>query len=245
MMGHMTSGSRSIAASVDELVAAAERREAFDPPQKRSTARFERLWIDGEPHVLKYLHPDNDFMMRALGDDGSRALRAFAAGLFDAAADVIDHAVVGAAGGVGRDGSGCAFLMRDVSDELVAPGDDAFPDEQHRSFVENLARMCVRTWGWHDELGLAPYEARWSFTGIPFLAREQEQGDPERVGRDRGPGVGAVRLPRAEGCRRRGGLASPRSAAAGIRVCEGRRPASCTATGRRRISVRRPTDEPS
>jgi aminoglycoside phosphotransferase (APT) family kinase protein len=172
---------RPIAPSVDELLAPAERLEPFDPVQRRSNSRFQRVWIDGAPYVVKYLHRDHDFMLRALGDDGSRTLRAFGAGLFDAAPDAIDHAMVGAAPGAGDDGTGCAFLMRDVSGELVPPGDDVFPEAHHRSFVEHLARLCASTWGWRDTLGLAPYEARWTFTGHRVLENERRRDDPERV----------------------------------------------------------------
>ena len=66
-----------VAASLDELLAGAERREAFVNPDGRSTAAFERVWIDGEPHVVKYLHLDHDFVMRASGDVGCRTVRAW------------------------------------------------------------------------------------------------------------------------------------------------------------------------
>ena len=179
---------RPIASSVDELLASAERREPFNPSERRSASHFERVWIDGEPHVVKYLHRDFDFMLRALGDDGARTLRAYASGLFDTAPDVIDHAVVGAAGGVGDDRSGCAFLMRDVSDELVPPGDDVFPEEQHHAFIDHMARMCASTWGWRDTMGLAPYAGRWSFTGPAFLDAERKIGDPEGAAAILAPG---------------------------------------------------------
>lgn len=172
---------RAVAPSVDELLSGVERRERFDPVETRSASAFERVWIDGAPHVVKHLHADSDFMMRALGDPGSRTLRAFAAGLFDTAADVIDNAVVGAASGDGRDGSGCAFLMRDVSADLVPPGDAPFPEAQHASFIDHLARMCASTWGWRDDIGLAPYTSRWSFTSPEVGKSELRRGDPERV----------------------------------------------------------------
>ena len=166
---------RPLASSVDELLAAAERREPFEPEQRRSHAAFERVWIDGAPHVLKYLRRQDDFMLRVLDDPGDRTLKAFAAGLFDTAPEAIDHAVVGAAPVEG----GCAYLMRDVSDCLLAPGDAVFPDEQHNGFIEHLARMCASTWGWRDTIGLAPYAGRWTFNTPAFLEAERRRGDPE------------------------------------------------------------------
>lgn len=179
---------RVVLASIDELLAGAERRESFRPVATRSRSRFERVWIDGQPHVVKYLHADDDFMLRALGDTGTRTLRAFAAGLFDIAADVIDHAIVGAATGTGHDGSGCAVLMRDVSADLASSGDDAFPDEQHHAFIDHLARMCAATWGWRDDVGLSPYDRRWAMTGYDVVESESGRDDPERVVAIFGPG---------------------------------------------------------
>lgn len=187
---------RRITPSVQEMLAGADRRERFDPEQRRSTAHFERVWIDGEPHIVKFLRPDDDFMLRALDDPGARTLKAFEAGLFDTAPDAIDHAVVAAAP---TDEPGCAFLMRDVSAELVPAGDDPFPEEQHRSFVEHLARMCASTWGWTDTIGLAPYGGRWTFTAHRFLEAERRRGDPERAATIVTPGWEqfAQRAPRA------------------------------------------------
>ncbi|HEX7168717.1 MAG TPA: phosphotransferase [Acidimicrobiales bacterium] len=179
---------RRVLSSVDELLAGAERRESFVPDAARSTARFERVSIDGRPHVVKYLHADDDFMMRALGDPGSRTMRAFAAGLFDIASDVVDHAIVGAATGTGRDGSGCAVLMRDVSAELLPPGDGTIPKEQHDAFVDHLARMCATAWGWHDDVGLTPYANRWAMSSCAVVDDELARGDSERVAAILGPG---------------------------------------------------------
>ena len=179
---------RAVLASVDELLAGAERREPFVPADARSTAQFERVWIGGEPHVVKYLHAEDDFMLRALGDPGTRTMRAFAAGLFDVAADVIDHAIVGAALGAGHDGSGCAVLMRDVSADLAPPGDEAFPEAQHDAFIDHLARMCAATWDWHDDVGLTPYARRWAMAGYDVVESERGREDPERVVAIFGPG---------------------------------------------------------
>ena len=72
-----------LAGSVDELLAVAERREPFVNPDGRSSSAFERAWIDGVPHIVKYVHLDHDFTMRVSGDVGPRTARAWAAGLLD------------------------------------------------------------------------------------------------------------------------------------------------------------------
>lgn len=174
---------RPVAGSVEELLAGAARRERFVPPESRSTVGFERVWIGEEPHIVKYVHLDDDFTMRASGDIGCRALRAWQAGLFDVAPEAIDHAVVGAARGVGRNGWGCAFLMRDVSGQLVPPGDEPFPEAQHLAFLDHLAALCAATWGWRDDVGLLPYAARWAYFGAAAIEAERVLGFPERVPR--------------------------------------------------------------
>ena len=111
---------RRLAASVDELLAGAERREPFVNPDGRSTAAFERVWIDGRPHIVKYVHLDDDFTMRVSGDLVCRPVRAWAAGLLDAGSDAGGPRHRGrAALGCGRNGWGAALLMRDVSDDLA------------------------------------------------------------------------------------------------------------------------------
>ena len=178
---------RALAPSVDELLAGADRREPFVNPDGRSSAGFERVWIDGVAHIVKYIHLDDDFTMRVSGDLGCRTVRAWAAGLLDAAPDLIDHAIVGAAAGYGRNGWGAALLMRDVSAELVPPGDTPIAPERHAAFLDHVAGFCAATWGWRDDPvsgpGLLPYAARWAWFGHAAIAGERGLGWPERVPR--------------------------------------------------------------
>jgi hypothetical protein len=172
---------RAVAASVDELLAGAERREPFRSEDARSGARFERVWVGGEPHVLKYVHVDDDFAIRAMGLPADLVAKVWEAGLMDTVPGAIDHAVAGVATGCGRDGSGVAVLMRDVSAHLVPPGDTPFGEGQHLAFLDHLAALCARLWGWADDVGLAPYPNRWQPFGHAALAREAVLGWPERV----------------------------------------------------------------
>src|SRR5438105_4808246 len=110
---------RPVADSLDELLDGVERREPFVPEDSRSGSLFERVVIDGRPMVLKTLHLDTDFLMRAAGDIGCRPVVAFAAGLYDVAPRQIDHGIVGMARHVGRNGWGAAILMEDLSTELA------------------------------------------------------------------------------------------------------------------------------
>ncbi len=176
-----------LARSVDELLAHVERREQFVNPDGRSAAAFERVWIEGDPHVVKYVHLDHDFTMRVSGDVGCRPVRAWAAGLLDSAPALVDHAIVGAALGHGRNGWGAALLMRDVSGDLLPGGDGPIPADRHATYIDHLAGFCASTWDWHDDPGsgpgLLPYAARWAWFGHAALDGERALGWPERVPR--------------------------------------------------------------
>ena len=206
--GVVTLRPRPVAGSVDELLAGAERRAAFRPDDARSGAPFERVWIGGEPHVVKHVHVDHDLAMRAYGDVGCLPLRVWAAGLMDVAADVIDHTVAGVAAGVGRNGWGAAILMRDASADLVPLGNDPVPEAQHLAFLDHIAVLAARMWGWRDDVGLLPYATRWHLLGPAALDAERDLGWPEplarfategwerfaeRVPRDVAAGVAALR----------------------------------------------------
>ena len=174
-----------VAPTVEALLAGAERREPFVNPDGRSSTVFERAWFGGVPHVVKYLDLDHDFTMRVSGDVGGRTVQAWRAGLLDAAPDLIDHTIVGAALGHGRNGWGGALLMRDVSGELHPSGDKPIPEEQHAVFLDHLAGFCAATWGWRDDPergpGLLPYAARWAWFGRAAIEGERALGWPERV----------------------------------------------------------------
>lgn len=175
----------TLAPSVDELLAGVERREDFLNPDGRSAARFERVWIDGVPHVVKYLDLDHDFTMRVSGDIASRSVRAWEWGLLDSAPNLIDHAIVGAATGHGRRGWGAALLMRDVSADLLPDAPGLIPVAENDVFLDHLAGFCAATWGWQDDQesgpGLLPYPARWAWFGHAALDGERALGWPEAV----------------------------------------------------------------
>jgi hypothetical protein len=163
---------RPVADSVDELLEGATERRPFVPADGRSSTSFEHVVRGGERFVLKHVHLDEDFTMRVSGDLGCRPLRVWEAGLTDVPADVVDAAIVGAARGDGRNGWGAALLLRDVAGELVPVGDDPLPEAQHLSFLDHLAAMSARFWGWSDDLGLLPYAARWQWFNPPLLEGE-------------------------------------------------------------------------
>jgi hypothetical protein len=173
---------RTAAASVDELIDGATAREPLDHSDAKSGATLERVVIDGERLVLKHLHPDDDWTMRGFGDVGCRPVAVWTSGLLDAVPASIDHAVVGAAAGLGRNGWGGALLLRDVSPALVPPGDDPIPMAVHRQLLDHLAELSATFWDATDGLPeLLSLESRWSAFGPGWLAAEEGLGWPEEV----------------------------------------------------------------
>ena len=201
--------------SVDELLADATERRSFITSDSKSGNPFERVTIGGEPHVVKYVHVDDDFTIRGLGDLAPRALTVWSTGLVDVAPAFIDHALVGAARGIGRNGWGAALLMRDVSASLVPPGDE--------SIRSNSIIRCSTT---------AP---RW----------RRARGVPRRVRPDSVRTALSVLRPRDDRCRRGPGIPDTGSTHRQGRVGVVRRPGaalaarrSCRAATRRRPAGR-------
>ncbi|MGQ0573963.1 MAG: phosphotransferase family protein [Pseudonocardia sp.] len=172
---------RPVASSLDELLAGATHREPFLTTDSKSGSGFERLTIGGEPHVLKHVHVDRDWTMRFSGDVGNHPVQVWAAGLMDVLPERIDHATVGVAAGLGRNGWGGAILMRDVGTELVPPGDGTLTPEVHDGYLDDLAALSARMLGWRDDVGLVPLAARWGWFSAGCLAAEAERGWPDAV----------------------------------------------------------------
>jgi phosphotransferase family enzyme len=172
---------RPVASSLDELLAGATHREPFFVSDSKSGSAFERVVIDDESLIVKHIHIDDDWTMRFNGDVGCKPAQVWASGLMDVLPERIDHAVIGVATGLGRNGWGSAILMRDMSDAMVPPGDEVLPMEQHLSFIDDLADLSARMWGWTDDAGLVPLETRWTWFNHASLETEAERGWPDPV----------------------------------------------------------------
>jgi hypothetical protein len=174
---------RPVASSVEELLAGATDRRPFFNTDSKSGSGFEQVVIDGERFIVKYVHVDDDWTMRFNGGVGCHPALVWQLGLMDVLPDRIDHGVVGVATGLGRNGWGAAILMRDMSDELVPAGDSVLPLEQHVGYLEDLAALSARMFGWEDPFGLVPLENRWSWFNHTSLEVEGARGWPDPVPR--------------------------------------------------------------
>jgi hypothetical protein len=165
------------AGSIEELVAGASTRTPVTTVDGKSGASFERVVIDGERYFLKVLSAENDWIMRCTGNTTNWEYRVWQAGLYHRVPAVIDHAVVAMA----IEGNGptarLAILMTDRSDDLVPPGDDVLPVEQHDRFIEHLATFHAGYLGWRDAIGLQRLEQRLLWFAPATIAAELRVDD--------------------------------------------------------------------
>ena len=135
---------RAVLDSVAALTARAERRETLETPGK-SGARLERVWIDGEPYVLKYLDEAADWTLRAAAVPGSATVELWRRGVLDALPDCLVQPIVAVAHDR-ADPRLSAILMHDVGDLLVPAVDDPVPLEQHLGFLDHMAALHAAFW---------------------------------------------------------------------------------------------------
>ena len=160
--------------SLDELLSRASSREPMKTPDSLSSSTFERVVIDGEPHVVKYLSWDTDWIARSTEDTRCRALQLWTSGMFDTLPGVLDHAIVDVAH---EQATGVtALLMRDVSADLVPYGDEPLPVAQHLRFIEHMAVLHARFWGRPDPSTLTPNRVRYTMLSPATGAREGAGG---------------------------------------------------------------------
>jgi len=171
------------AATLAELLAGATHRQPLGGTDGKSGTVLERVVIDGDRFVVKHLHPDHDWTMRGFGDLGCRPVTVWTSGLLDAVSCSIDHAVVGAATGLGRNGWGAALLLRDVGDHLIPEGDSPVDLAAHRQLLDHLAELAAAFWdAAPDDLPpLLSVESRYSAFGPGWIEAEAARGFPDAV----------------------------------------------------------------
>jgi hypothetical protein len=178
-----------IAGSVDELLAGATDRRPMKNADSLSGSRFERLLLDGEPHIVKYASVEDDWLMRASGDTGWRQGALWGSDIVRRLPAEIDPAVVGVAPHRGPRGTaGIALLMRDASAEMVPEGSSVVPDERHLRFLDHMAALHASLWDWRDEAGLNASATMYTFLTPVTTALEASRGGTDAVPRLIAPG---------------------------------------------------------
>jgi hypothetical protein len=150
---------RTVHDSVESLLADADRREPLETPGK-SGARLERIWLDGVPHVVKYLDEDADWTLRAAAVPGSASVELWRRGILDDLPDCLVQPIVA----VAHDRANprlSAIVMRDVGDQLVPAVDDPVPLAQHESFLDHMASLHAAFWQTGRDVDVVPAERRY------------------------------------------------------------------------------------
>jgi len=160
----------------------ADDRVAWKNADSLSGSRLERLTIDGERFVLKYICVDDDWIMRATGDLHSRQLTLLQSGTLDALPEVIDHTIVACAPYMSEWGHrGAALLMRDVSEDLVPTGDMPISMKEHRQFLGHMALLHASYLGFEDTFGLSPLAHTYVFLTPTMAELEISAGRADPV----------------------------------------------------------------
>jgi Phosphotransferase enzyme family len=174
--------SESTAGSVHELLAGATEVTPIESAGK-SGARLDRVLLDGERYVVKYLDADSDWTLRAAGVDGGAVLELWRRGILAGLPGCIDQPIVG----VARDGV-TVVLMRDVGEWLVPVSDDPVPLDQHLMFIDHMAALHAHFWETDLDIDVVPAATRYLELSPRTAEREAALGSPSLVPRLVGEG---------------------------------------------------------
>ena len=174
---------RPVTGTLDELLADVSERGLWAKnADSLSGSAFEYAVIDGDRYVVKHIGYDLDWLMRSLGDgaDGAPpyAEIIWRTGLLDALPGEIDPVVSGMAWDPST--RRLAVLMRDVS-ALFVPTTSRLPLDTHRRFLDHMAAMHARYWGFEDSFGLLGMSARYSVLHPSVAEREAAAGHDDPV----------------------------------------------------------------
>lgn len=171
-----------VAGSVQELLAGASEVTRVDSPGK-SGARLDRLLLDGQRCVVKYLDAEGDWTVRAAGVEGGAVLELWRRGILARLPDCIDQPIVA----VARDGV-TALLMRDVGAGLVPVSDEPIPLDQHLRFVDHMAALHAHFWATDLDIDIVSTRTRYLELSPRTAAREAALGSGHLVPRLVGEG---------------------------------------------------------
>lgn len=177
--------------TADDLLEGATQRVPMRAPDGLSDVPMERLVLDGQRCVVKWLSPEIDWVMRMSGDEVCRPVVVWEQGLYDAVAPWVDPLVLGAGFDAGRDA--WALLMRDATEEFLPAGDAPIPAEWQAAFLRDMAGMHAGLWGFEDAPGLCQPSEFYGIFSPASLAREARRGPLQGVPAYAGPGWDRLR----------------------------------------------------
>jgi hypothetical protein len=183
---------RMVYPSVEQMLAGASLREPMDKHvDSLSGSAFERVVLDGQPYLVKYVGMSVDWLARALDDRDCFVRTLWRNGLLDQLPDSIDHTIVAVADdpGTGR----VALLLRDVGDRLVPAGAAPLFLAEHRRFLTHMAAMHAAFWGFEDRYGLLDQRLRYTALSPATGEREAAAGSTDPVPKALAGGWAALR----------------------------------------------------
>ncbi|HEX2805323.1 MAG TPA: phosphotransferase [Kineosporiaceae bacterium] len=135
-------------AELADLLRGASGREALVDNAGKSGAYLERVTLDGQRYVVKYLDRTRDWTMRAAGVQGGVPLELWKRGLLHRLPGCLEQPIVAVATGrrAGDDTEVTALLMRDVGAWLLPVTDEPVPLADHLRIVEHMAALHARFW---------------------------------------------------------------------------------------------------
>jgi hypothetical protein len=165
--------------SADDLLAGVEAREPIVSAGK-SGALLERVWIDGERYVVKYLDHETDWTMRAARIEDVVPVALWRRGVLAALPECIRQPIIA----VSQERRGTAvLLMEDMSPWLVPVTDDPITPEQNAGFVDHLAAMHAAFVGTELDIDVVPVANRYLELAPSMGEAERERGSEDLVPR--------------------------------------------------------------
>ena len=176
--------------TIDELLEGATQREPMTHTDSKSGAGFERVVIDGESFVVKYLDIREDWTMRCTGQLDYAPVALWRRGLLDRLPACFEQPIVGVAYADvdGEHGKRMALLMRDVGAWMVPEGDDVITLELHLQLLDHLAALSAAFWGGGHDLEVVPMTNRFLELSPWITVAEAELGSDAFVPRLVGEG---------------------------------------------------------
>ncbi|HEX4491611.1 MAG TPA: aminoglycoside phosphotransferase [Acidimicrobiia bacterium] len=173
--------------TLESVLAGASDREPMTHTDSKSGARFERVTVDGERFVVKYLDIRDDWTMRATGQLAYAPVVLWRRGLLDRLPSCFVQPIVDVATADGTPGHRqVALIMRDIGEWLVPEGDDELAIDTHLQFLDHLAALCAAFWGGGHDLEVVPMTNRYlelsPWTATTEAAIESDAVVPQLVG---------------------------------------------------------------